>query len=150
MKKTFVTLLLSLFLCLAACSQRENKNEAQAPVSISLKFYPIHGLSDIRYSITVNNDSLIAQNYDTGEEHTIKLSKHQIDIINTLASNINMQYIYRDDLEDAWEVQMIINGKVVFEVVDFPFEIFPPNEIKDLLYYLINLSAMKIELYGFA
>lgn len=144
MKKTIVTLLLSLFLCLAACSQRENKNEAQAPVSISLKFYPI-----IRYSITVNNDSLIVKNH-TEKEHIIKLSKNQIDIINTLASNINMQYIYRDDLEDAWEVQMIINGKVVFEVVDFPFGIFPPNEIKDLLYYLINLSAMKIELYGFA
>lgn len=150
MKKTFVTLLLSLFLCLAACSQRENKNEAQAPVSISLKFYPIHGLSDIRYSITVNNDSLIAQNYDTGEEHAIKLSKNQIDIINTLASNINMQYIYRDDLEDAWEVQMTINGIVVYEVTDYSLETLPSNEIKDLIYYLIRLSGIKVELYGFA
>lgn len=140
MKKTFVTLLLSLFLCLTACSQRENKNEAQAPVSISLKFYPI-----IRYSITVNNDSLIVKNH-TEKEHIIKLSKNQIDIINTLASNINMQYIYRQEVEDAWEVQMTINGIVVYEVTDYSLETLPPNEIKDLIYYLIRLSGIKVEL----
>jgi hypothetical protein len=140
MKKTIVTLLLSLFLCLAACSQRENKNEAQAPVSISLKFYPI-----IRYSITVNNDSLIVKNH-TEKEHIIKLSKNQIDIINTLASNINMQYIYRQEVEDAWEVQMTINGIVVYEVTDYSLETLPPNEIKDLIYYLIRLSGIKVEL----
>ncbi len=140
MKKTFVTLLLSLFLCLAACSQRENKNEAQAPVSISLKFYPI-----IRYSITVNNDSLIVKNH-TEKEHIIKLSKNQIDIIDTLASNINMQYIYRQEVEDAWEVQMTINGIVVYEVTDYSLETLPPNEIKDLIYYLIRLSGIKVEL----
>jgi hypothetical protein len=140
MKKTIVTLLLSLFLCLAACSQRENKNEAQAPVSISLKFYPI-----IRHSITVNNDSLIVKNH-TEKEHIIKLSKNQIDIINTLASNINMQYIYRQEVEDAWEVQMTINGIVVYEVTDYSLETLPPNEIKDLIYYLIRLSGIKVEL----
>lgn len=140
MKKTFVTLLLSLFLCLAACSQRENKTEAQAPVSISLKFYPI-----IRYSITVNNDSLIVKNH-TEKEHIIKLSKNQIDIINTLTSNINMQYIYRQEVEDAWEVQMTINGIVVYEVTDYSLETLPSNEIKDLIYYLIRLSGIKVEL----
>lgn len=88
---------------------------------------------------------MIVKNH-TEKEHIIKLSKNQIDIINTLTSNINMQYIYRQEVEDAWEVQMTINGIVVYEVTDYSLETLPSNEIKDLIYYLIRLSGIKVEL----
>jgi hypothetical protein len=123
-------------------------------ISISLKFYSTGVIDDVRYSIYVINDSLIAKNYFTRNindkrEYTDKLSTAQINKINELVSAIKIQYQELDILEDAWGVTLVINNHIVYEVSDFSFEL-PPDEIKSLIDYLVSLSSIKIDLCGFS
>jgi len=122
--------------------------------SISLKFYPAGVIDNVRYSISVISDSLIVKNYfpiniNDKREYVTQLSNNQINKIDTLISAIKMQYRNTDVFEDTWGITLIINNQVVYEVGDFSFE-QPPNEVINLINYLVSLSAIKVDLYGFS
>ena len=122
--------------------------------SIILKFYPTGVIDDVRYSISVISDSLIVKNYfpiniKDEREYVALLSNNQINKIDTLVSAIKMQYRNTDIFEGTWGVTLMINNQVVYEVGDFSFKL-SPNEVKNLINYLVSLSAIKIDLYGFS
>ena len=77
------------------------------------------------------------------------LTDSQTNKITRLISAIKTQYLNTENFEDAWGVTLIINNRIVYEVGDFSFEL-PPNEVKNLIKYLVDLSAIKIDLYGFS
>ena len=158
MKKKYIILLLCYSLCIASCHSQEKRNEMSKSEnqknSISLKFYPTGAIDDVRYSISVINDSLIVKNYfpiniNDKREYVTQLSNNQINKIDTLISAIKIQYRNTDIFEDTWGITLIINNRVVYEVGDFSFKL-PPNEVKNLINYLVSLSAIKIDLYGFS
>ncbi len=158
MKNNCIILLLFYSLCLTSCHSQEKRNEMSKSEnqknSISLKFYPTGVIDDVRYSISVISDSLIVKNYfpiniNDKREYAAQLSNNQINKIDTLVSAIKMQYRNTDIFEDTWGITLIINNQVIYEVGDFSFEL-PPNEVKNLINYLVSLSAIKIELYGFS
>ena len=150
MKTIYIALLLPIFFCLSSCFQQENDKRAQESdspkTSISLVLYPIANQWDVRYSITVDNDSLIAKNHDSGKDYVKQLSENQINAIDSLASAIKMRYLHKQKTWDAWGLILAIDGKVVYEASPFSFEL-PPDEVKNLINYHISLSAIKIELY---
>ena len=142
----------------SACHSQEKRNEMSKSEnqknSISLKFYPTGVIDDVRYSISVINDSLIVKNYfpiniNDKREYITQLSNNQINKIDTLISAIKIQYRNTDISEDTWGITLIINNRVVYEVGDFSFKL-PPDEVKNLINYLVSLSAIKIDLYGFS
>lgn len=158
MRKTYIILLFFYSLCLMSCHSQEKRDEMSKSEkqknSIILEFYPTGVIEDVRYSISVISDSLIVKNYfpintKDQREYVALLSNNQINKIDTLVSAIKMQYRNTDILEDTWGVTLIINNQVVYEVSDFSFK-QPPNEVKNLINYLVSLSAIKIDLYGFS
>ena len=151
-------ILLFYSLCLVSCDTQEKRNKMQQSeeqaTSIILKFYPTGMIDDVRYSISIFRDSLIVKNYSTTNingprEYVTLLSNDQMNKINTLTSAIKMQYRNTDIFEGTWGVSLIIDNQTIYEVGDFSFEL-PPNEIKSLINYLVSLSAIKIDLYGFS
>lgn len=158
MKNKYIILLLFYSLCLISCHSQDKRNamskSENQKETISLIFYPSGVIDDVRYSISVISDSLIVKNYfpiniNDKREYAVQLSNNQINEIDTLVSAIKMQYRNIGVFEDTWGITLIINNQVVYEVGDFSFNI-PPNEVKNLINYLIRLSAIKIELYGFS
>lgn len=158
MKANYITLLFCV-LCLMSCHSQEKSNNMseleKQDISISLKFYPTGGIDDIRYSLLVINDSLIVQNHSPRNindqmEFVLRLSNDQTKEIATLVSAIKTACQNRDiSVLDTWGVTLVINNQVVYEVDDFSFKL-PPVEIKNLINYLVSLSAIKIDLYGFS
>lgn len=158
MRKTCIILLFFYSLCLMSCHSQEKRDEVSQTEkqknTIILKFYPTGVIDDIRYSIYIIGDSLIVKNYfpintKDQREYVALLSNNQIYKIDTLVSAIRMQYQNTDIFEDTWGVTLMINNKVVYEVSDFSFKL-PPNEVKNLINYLVGLSEIKIDLYGFS
>lgn len=158
MRKTYIILLFFCSLCLMFCHSQEKRDEMSKSEkqknTIILKFYPTGVIDDIRYSLSVINDSLIIKNYfptnsKDKREYIALLSNNQINKIDTLVSAIKMQYRKTDISEDTWGVTLMINNKVIYEVGDFSFEL-PPYEVKNLINYLVDLSEIKIDLYAFS
>lgn len=157
MRKMSVILLFFYSLCLISCHLQENRreiNNLKKQNSIILKFYPTGVVNDVRYSISVIGDSFVVKNsspinISENKEYVALLSKDQVNKIDTLVSSIKLQY--RDTVisEDTWGVTLLINNQVFYEVRDFSFK-RQPEEVKNLINYLVGLSAIKIELYGFS
>jgi hypothetical protein len=154
MKTSYIAVLFCV-VCLTSCHSQEKSDSTlklkNQDISISLKFYPTGVVDDVRYSIYIINDSLIVENHTVNKKsvYKTKLSNIQINDIDTLSSTIKTQCRSSDIVEDAWAVTLVINNKIVYEVNDFSFE-SPPNEIKNLINYLVSLSPIKIDLYGFS
>ena len=157
MRKMSVILLFFYSLCLISCHLQENRREIKnlkKQNSIILKFYPTGVVNDVRYSISVIGDSFVVKNsspinISENKEYVALLSKDQVNKIDTLVSSIKLQY--RDTVisEDTWGVTLLINNQIFYEVGDFSFK-RQPEEVKNLINYLVGLSAIKIELYGFS
>lgn len=157
--KELCILLLAVFpLCLTSCNSQEKRDEISKSEnqgkSIMLSFYPTGGVEDLRYSISVVGDSLIVKNHrptstNDQREYVALLSDSQIDEIDSLASAIKVKYRNTDVLNDTWGVTLEIDNQVVYETSDFSFGL-PPNEAMNLINYLVGLSAIKIDLYGFS
>ena len=155
MRIAFVILLIFYSLCLTYCNSHGTKETApnleKQSKSILLKFYPTGVIDDVRYSISVVGDSLIVKKSMSISDEVVYitlLTDRQTNKTSRLISAIKTQYLNTENFEDAWGVTLIINNCIVYEVGDFSFEL-PPNEVKNLIKYLVDLSAIKIALYGF-
>ena len=157
MKKTLVILLFFYCISLPSCHLQGKKELSQSNnhyYSILLMFYPTGVEEDVRYSISVVNDSLNVKKFFSRDnngtsEYIAQLSYNQTKRLERLVSDIKTKYQNTDVIVDTWGVTLIINDQVVYETNDFSFEL-PPNEIKDVINYLVSLSKIKIELDGFS
>lgn len=157
MRNIHIILLFLFSLYFVSCHSQEKRNvmskTEKQKSEIILKFYPSGGIYDVRYSISIIGDSLFVRKnpkcLNCPNEYIAQLSKDQINKIDTLVSAVKIKHQNADSVEDAWGVTLMINNQIVYEVNDFSFDL-PPNEIKDLIDYLVILSAIKIELYGFS
>ncbi|MDR1652537.1 MAG: hypothetical protein LBS01_02575 [Prevotellaceae bacterium] len=121
-------------------------------LNISLLFSPsIFSIDDIRYSIDIINDSLIVKKQIIdNKEYRGKLTSNQCVEIKKLASELNHRYDRSDRFrKGGWGCILKVDNQIYYEDNDFSFKL-PPSEIKNLINYLVSLSAIKIDLYGFS
>ncbi len=155
--KQNIFLLLIYASCLISChpqdkAQTNIEYEARQQ-SISLILYPSGNADDVRYLISIIGDSLVVDSYYPGRElkkrKKIFLSKNQTMELEALAASIKTGYRNSYLMDDAWGVTLTINGEVVYEDSDFSLgRTF--NEGNTLINYIVGLSPIKIELYGFS
>jgi hypothetical protein len=124
-------------------------------MEIDIKFYPTGVKEDVRYSITVKEDSLFVKNHSPRTENELsnykgKLTELDKDSISYLTSKI-VEVVRNEQpsILDTWGVTLYVNSKIVYEDDDFSIQ-GNPKEIKDLIRYLIKISPLKIDLYGFS
>ena len=124
-------------------------------MEIGLKFYPTGVIEDVRYSITVKKDSLFVKNHFPrtdidSSSYKVELTESHKDSIKYLTSKIvNTVKNEQPSVLDTWGVTLIVNGKIIYEDDDFSIQ-GNPKELKDLIRYLIKISPLKIDLYGFS
>jgi hypothetical protein len=149
--------------CLTSCHSHTKNNEMKNDLNISLLFYPSMSIDDIRYSVNIVNDSLIIkkQIIDDKEYHG-KLTSNQCMEIKKLISVLNQKYGKLDNSEivvwDVWGCTLKVDNQVYYEDNFFSFVpqskkmgwLPPPEEIKLLIDYIVSLSPIPIELYGFS
>ncbi|MDR1654178.1 MAG: hypothetical protein LBS01_11155 [Prevotellaceae bacterium] len=133
-------------------------------LNISLLFYPSMSIEDIRYSIDIVDDSLIIKKQIIdNKEYRGKLTSNQCVEIKKLASTITRKYDKSDSREivilDVWGCTLKVGSQIYYKDDFFSFipisnKAFgwqaPPEEIKLLIDYIVSLSPIPIELYGFS
>lgn len=129
-------------------------------LNISLLFYPSKSIEDIRYSIDIINDSLIVKERDFGnKEYRGKLTDDQSAKIRELTSALNQKYDWSSRFaKGGWGCILKVDNQVYYEDNRFSFPPYsdemswqaPPEEIKSLIDYIVSLSPIPIELYGFS
>jgi hypothetical protein len=169
--KTACFLLVCCF-CLTSCHHQtknnEIKNMEKSDLKISLLFYPSMSIEDIRYSVDIINDSLIAKDHyyihmvigAEDKEYKVKLTNNQCMEIKRLTSALTQKYDRSDNWAlDVWGCTLKVDNQVYYEDNFFSFIPYsnkamgwqaPPEEIKLLIDYIVSLSPIPIELYGFA
>jgi hypothetical protein len=116
--------------------------------SVLLIFHPGNVVNDPRYSISVINDSLIAKSET--DECSTKLTQVQLDKINDLVSAIKTPYTkIIGGITDTWGATLIINDRLFYQT---NIDRIPstPEEITDLINYLVSFCHIKFDFYGFA
>ncbi len=123
-------------------------------MEIGLYFYPSSG-GDVIYSVDIKNDSIIAKNHeplDTTKLNDYKgtLSKSDIDSIN----NFTRSLIYRETFDneiilDSWRLVLKVNGRKIYEKSKVSIKDLP-KDVRNLVKYLIKISPVEIDLYGFS
>jgi hypothetical protein len=121
-----------------------------------LLFYPVGSPQDVRYSITVNKDSIQAENHrptkrNKNTHYTGKLSLQQKEKLYSLYNSIITKLVVKNDpsVLDTWTVILLIDDEKVYEDDDFSFE-NSPKDIAKLIKYIVKIGVIKIELYGFS
>ncbi len=125
--------------------------------SVLLSFYPTGVEESVQYSISVAGDILTVKDFSFRsssevKEYSTQLSNDQMNMIDQMISVIkkeNRIYSISYLCEDTWGASLKINDIIFFESSDFSFK-SPSNETIDFINYLVSLSSIKIELYGFA
>ncbi len=69
--------------------------------------------------------------------------------ISALTEKINTKHISSEEYSDTWKMTLRINNQVYYQETDYYWQA-EPKEVKDLLDYLMSLTEMVIDLYGFA
>jgi hypothetical protein len=155
--------LITLFcVCLTSCHSQIKNNEMENDLNISLLFYPSISIDDIRYSVDIVNDSLIVKkHFIDNKEYRGKLTSNQYTKIKRLASVLNQKYDRSSSdwcHNDVWGCTLIIDNQIYYASDYFSFIpqskelgwLPPPEEIKLLINYIVSLSPIPIELYGFS
>jgi hypothetical protein len=159
MKTVYFVLLFGF--CLVSCNSQVKNKEMKSDLNLSLLFYPSISIEDIRYSVDIVNDSLIVKKYSIGVETTekVKLTDKQCLEINKRTSVLTQKYDRSKKIVlDAWGCTLKVDNQIYYEDKFFSFipqskEIGwlpPPEEIKLLIDYIVSLSPILIELYGFS
>jgi hypothetical protein len=154
----FITLLCA---CLTSCHSQTRNNEMKNELHISLLFSPsIFSIDDIRYSIDIVNDSLIVKKQIIdNNEYRGKLTSNQCAEIKKLISELNQRYDRSDRFrKGGWGCILKVSNQIYYEDNDFSFKPYSkyidwqelPEEIKLLIDYIVSLSPIPIELYGFS
>lgn len=119
-------------------------------------FYPVGSIQDVRYSITVNGDSIKAENHRSTKRNKKthykgKLSLQQKEKLYSLYNRIVTKPVIRSNpsVLDTWSVTLLVDDEKFYDDDDFSFE-SPPKDIADLIKYLVEIGIIKIELYGFS
>jgi len=151
--------------CVFSChSQTENKgmnNMEKCHLNLSLLFYPSRVTESVVYSINIINDSLmIKADLSAGnKEYNGKLTNDQCLEIKKMTSALAQKYDRSDSFaRDVWGCILKVDNQVYYEDNYFSFTPRskqlgwqpPPEEIKLLIDYIVSLSPIPIELYGFA
>ena len=133
----------------------------KSDLNVSLLFYPSMLIENIRYSIDIISDSLIVKKNHIGskEEYIIKLTENQCTEINKMTSALNQKYDRSNNwANDVWGCTLKVDNQIYYEDNFFSFVpqskemgwLPPPEEIKLLIDYIVSLSPIEIELYGFS
>ena len=153
--------------CLASCHSQTMNNEMtnieKSDLKISLFFYPgpsMLSVEDIRYCITIVNDSIIIRKQKFGnKEYRGKLTDCQYLKIKKLTFALTQKYNRSEKIvKGGWGCTLKIEDQVYYEDSDFSFVsrsnetgwLPPPEEIKLLIDYIVSLSPIPIKLYSFS
>jgi hypothetical protein len=147
--------------CLTSCHSQTKNNEMKNDLNISLLFSPsIFSIDDIRYSIDIVNDSLIVKKQIIdNKEYIGMLTSNQYEEIKKLTSKLNQKYNRSDRFrKGGWGCILKVDNQIYYEDNDFSFNPYSkyidwqelPEEIKLLIDYIVSLSPIPIELYGFS
>jgi hypothetical protein len=133
----------------------------KSDLKISLLFSPsIFSIDDIRYSIDIVNDSIIIKKQIIdNKEYKGKLTGDQCVEIKKLIASLSQKYDRsKNFVKGGWGCTLKVDNQVYFEDNFFSFVplskemgwLPPPEEIKLLIDYIVSLSPIPIELYGFS
>ncbi len=160
MKKA-VFLILGILAILSSCNSQNHNNEKNSShqenenLKIELLFYPSGVTEDLRYSITVTEDSLFVKNYFPRQvseltQSKTKLSQEHLGYIRKCLAKIKNTEINRTPIfEDSWGATLIINEQKILIQNSFSLDSLK-IEYRCIIEYLIKLSPIKIDLYGFS
>lgn len=144
------------FVFLSCYCYSQNNRQSVMEHRYELIFYPTGSPKDIRYSIIINNDSIIAKNhcsknYNKRNYYKGKVSVQQMEQLFSLYHGINTKPVINNhpSILDTWSVILIVDAEKVYKDDDFSFE-SPPKDIAKMIQYLVELGVIKIKLYGFA
>jgi hypothetical protein len=140
------------------------KKEMKSDLNVLLLFYPSMSKDyDIRYSVDIINDSLIVKRYDNidNKEYRGKLIENQCTEIKKMISLLTQKYDRSNSdwvRNGGWGCTLKVDNQVYYEDNFFSFVPrskamgwqAPPEEIKLLIDYVVSLSPIPIELYGFS
>lgn len=137
--------------CLVSCHSQAKNKEMKSDLRISLLFYPSMSKEAPIYSVDIANDSLIIKRYSIGVEtaERIKLTDEQCLEVNKHTSALSQKYDRSNNwAKGAWGCTLKVDNQVYYEDNLFSFY-SPPEEIKLLIDYIVNLSPISIDLYWF-
>lgn len=162
--KNYIGIILLLVLIISCNTERNNQREymdnedAGSNQEISFEIYPTGVSEDATYGIYLKDGKIHSINRLKNDSTIIALSEKQYAELDLMCHNIktgNIRYICTYFLLDAWEAKLIIENETVFHSSDIGFNIPldeepQVREIYALMNYLIQISEMKIDLYGFS
>jgi hypothetical protein len=134
----------------------------KSDLNLTLLFYPSMSIENPIYSVDIANDSLIIKRHDfiDNKEYRNKLTSDQYIEIKKMTSALNQKYDRSNNwANDVWGCTLKVDNQVYYEDNFFSFVPIsnkamgwqaPPEEIKLLIDYIVSLSPIPIELYGFS
>ena len=148
-KNLYILFLSIAVICCNSMNQRKND------LNIELLFYPSGVIEDLRYSIIVTHDSIKVKNhyssFDNGTDfYYAELNQKEKLKINDLIIDLKTIEVIKDpSISDTWGAKLVVNGVEIYVDDDFSVESMP-SEIAPIINYLISLSKVHIEFYGFS
>jgi len=126
----------------------------RASLHLRILLFPSGVPSDARYAIEVRGDSLTVQNLQPSSRtdiarHARRLSSAEQDELRALIQQLPPPQVHKSSADDAWAIQMEVNGALVYEKEDFSLD-NAEEPYGGLLRYLLSKTPVHIELYGFA
>ena len=152
-------LMLLFLITILSCNLQNKKTDKETTdkrenIKIEINFYSSSGGCAI-YTINYYNDScLCIKNLEPTKnefsEHKKILSENEVKKIKQIVSELKK----RDDIEtnivlDAWRMELIIDDVIYYNESGITLETLP-DDVKKLLYALIEGVSVKISLYGFS
>jgi hypothetical protein len=133
-------------------------------LNLSLLFYPSMSSIDPIYSIDIINDSLIIKKkHLDNKEYRGKLTDNQCVEIKKMVSALKKydKQEYEFVIKGAWGCTLKVDNQICYEEDYFSFIPYSekeiemglqktPDDIKLLIDYIVSLSPIQIELYGFS
>jgi hypothetical protein len=132
----------------------------KSDLNLSLFFYPSMSSIDPIYSIDIISDSLIIkQKHLENKEYRGKITDNQYTEIKKMLSVLTQKYDRSKNFAlDVWGCTLKVDNQVYYEDNHFSFVPrsketgwqAPPEEVKLLIDFIVSLSPIPIELYGFS
>ena len=138
--------------CFVSCHTHAKKTMAEKDgLDISLYFYPSELSSFPVYSINIRNDSMFVSQKDNYDSISmLRLTHNQYSIVKSMASKLIFKYNWSDNwANDAWGCTLKVDNQVYYKDNNYSLN-RTPTEIKLLINYIISLSPIRIDLYGFS